>query len=58
MVAFAEGIKRVGTDKNLNAALRTGARARAERVFAAPKVAGEMEDLYYALLDEQTGVQS
>ena len=48
---FTEGIRRVTEDGDLNRALRAGARARAERVFAAPKVAGEMETLYRALLE-------
>ena len=50
MASFVEGIKRLAEDDDLNRTLRAGARARAERVFAAPKVAGEMETLYRALL--------
>jgi glycosyltransferase involved in cell wall biosynthesis len=50
MASFVAGIKRLAGDDALNQALRAGARARAERVFAAPKVAGEMETLYRALV--------
>jgi len=49
--SFVEGIRRVSEDQDLNQALRVGARARAERVFSAPKVAGEMETLYRTLLE-------
>ncbi len=49
--SFVEGIRRVIEDSDLNRALRAGARARAERVFSVPKVAGEIETLYRALLE-------
>jgi glycosyltransferase involved in cell wall biosynthesis len=50
MNSFAEGIRRVTGDDVLNMSLRAGARARAERTFAAPKVAAEIETLYRSLL--------
>jgi glycosyltransferase involved in cell wall biosynthesis len=48
--SFVEGVKLVAGDDVLNSALRAGARATAERVFAAPKVASEVETLYRAVL--------
>jgi glycosyltransferase involved in cell wall biosynthesis len=58
MASFIEGIKRLAEDDSLNQTLRAGARARAERVFAAPKVAAEIETLYCALLERQPGSAS
>jgi glycosyltransferase involved in cell wall biosynthesis len=52
---FVEGIRIVASDDTLNRSLRVGARAKVERVFSSPRVAGEMADLYYAVLDEQRG---
>ena len=52
---FAEGIQRVVEDDALNSRLRTGARRKAETVFAAPVVSAEIEALY-ALVLEDLGV--
>jgi glycogen(starch) synthase len=47
---FAEGVRLVATDGQLNARLRTGARRQAETVFASDRVAAEVDGLYERLL--------
>jgi glycogen(starch) synthase len=53
MDSFVEGIRRVASEDHLNHMLREGARHKAETAFAAPKVAGQMEQLYYNLLTQK-----
>ncbi|HYO49125.1 MAG TPA: glycosyltransferase family 4 protein [Chloroflexia bacterium] len=50
---FAEGIRQVVGDAELNAKLRAGARERAEEKFDAGKVSTQMEELYRSLLAER-----
>jgi glycogen(starch) synthase len=52
---FAEGIRRVVRDAELNAKLRAGARERAEEKFDAGKVSAQVEELYRSLLVEGGG---
>lgn len=47
---FAEGIRAVATDNELNRRLRAGARKQAETVFASDRVAAKVEALYERLL--------
>ncbi|MEO8286467.1 MAG: glycosyltransferase family 4 protein [Chloroflexota bacterium] len=47
---FVEGVQALADDDALNLMLRRGARDRAEQVFAAPKVAAEVDALYRRLL--------
>jgi glycogen(starch) synthase len=49
---FAEGIRRIARDAELNAKLRAGARERAEEKFDAGKVSAQVEELYRSLLAE------
>jgi len=48
---FAEGIKVVSGNTQLNATLRVGARRRAGEVFVAPNVSAQVEALYTRLLE-------
>jgi glycosyltransferase involved in cell wall biosynthesis len=48
---FTEGIRLVSSNTQLNATLRSGARRRAEEVFAAPNVSARVEALYTRLLE-------
>lgn len=53
--SFVDGVQRVAGDHELDRKLREGARAKAEKVFAAPKVAAEVESLYRMVLCSREG---
>jgi glycosyltransferase involved in cell wall biosynthesis len=52
---FAQGIREVAQNDDLNARLRAGARRHAEEVFSAPVVSAQVEALYRSLLDNPVG---